>query len=100
MLKLETMYENLPLASTIETLIHADHVTIANGPDLHRLDVMQPGPAAAAASAPAGGVAKEVTLPGFTPSSVPAAVAAPPPSVETNRRFLQDRQKRQAGTSP
>lgn len=84
--------------------IQADHVTVANGVDQRRLDVMQPGAGRQAESTPAstpasGNSNKEAPLPGFIPSATPAGLPAPPPSVETNRRFLQDRQNRQSGAT-
>lgn len=85
--------------------IQTDHVTVANGSDQRRLDVMQPAagrrPESTAGAVPAPGISsKEAPLPGFVPSATPAGTPAPPFSVETNRRFLQDRQNRQAGATP
>jgi hypothetical protein len=77
--------------------IRQDHVVVAKGAEQHRLDVVQsalaPPVAAPAASASAP---REVPLPGFIPGP-PRQVAPPPPSLETNRRFLQDRLNRAAG---
>jgi hypothetical protein len=81
--------------------IHPDHVIVANGAQQHRLDVQSaPAPQAMAAAASAGASgarAKEAPLPGFIPSGAPSTAPRPAPSVETNRRFLQDRQNRLSG---
>ena len=79
--------------------IRQDHVVVAKGTEQHRLDVVQSASAppdtapTASASSP-----REVPLPGFIPQP-PGQVAAPPPSLETNRRFLQDRRDKAAGTA-
>lgn len=79
--------------------IQPDHVVVGQGAEQHRLDVVQTASAppdtapAAAASAP-----REVPLPGFIPAP-PGQATLPPPSLETNRRFLQDRRDKAAGTA-
>jgi hypothetical protein len=88
--------------------IAQDHVIVAKGSEQHRLDVMQTASASASAPAPAprlpapaaavASTTKPVTLPGFIPAPSGRPLAAPP-SLETNRRFLQDRRNRQAGTA-
>lgn len=79
--------------------IRPDHVIVANGAEQHRLEVAQ------AASAPAqappamtASATQPAALPGFIPAPPGQGVAAPP-SLETNRRFLQDRRNRAASAA-
>jgi hypothetical protein len=84
-------------------LLHSiakDHVIIANGAEQLRLEVVHAKGTAAAAAAASAPLPAERPLPGFVPTPAGAAVQSAAPSTETNRRFLQDRQKRAAGASP
>jgi len=84
--------------------IASDHVIVAQGAEHHRLDVVQ-APSAPSAAAPAqtpriaaASATNPVTLPGFIPAPPGQRIAAPP-SLETNRRFLQDRRNRAASAA-
>jgi hypothetical protein len=80
--------------------IAKDHAIIANGAEQLRLEVVPAKGTAAAAAAASAPLPAERPLPGFVPAPPSAAAQPPAPSTETNRRFLQDRQKRAAGASP
>jgi hypothetical protein len=80
--------------------IAKDHAIIANGAEQLRLEVV-PAKGTATAAAPASAaLPAERPLPGFVPAPPSPAAQPAAPSTETNRRFLQDRQKRAAGAGP
>lgn len=79
--------------------IRQDHVIVAKGAEQHRLDLVQAASAPAQTPAVAASATQPATLPGFIPAP-PGQGIATPPSLETNRRFLQDRRNRAAGTAP